>query len=514
LYCGALELSDAASSGIFVVEGAPAGAPIELYRETVAAFIGPTPRGPADIPLAVRSVGEYLQRFGSPDKPSRLEHYLTRFFDNGGTLAVVVRVCATYRRNEIHLPTAGGDLILEALHPGPLEHLRAAVDYDQIPLDADRHFNLTIHRLAGVTQRMVIEQEIFPAVSADPQDPDFVGHALLRSTLLRLREDGPGERPQLTLGSGASTGSDYIYADGIGGTPRSPSDYDLIGSISEGTGLYALEQLPRIDLLCIVPPEPGRSLGPVALFAAERYCRDRQALLLTEPPATWQLPGDVVSDQQRREFASPNVVTCFPLPGDGSVLGALAGALVSRDAAGAVWSSSTSKLLNLRFPWQSQLKLHDSDVAALIRAGVNPLTAISPGWIQLHGGVTMARGAGLSPEWGELRWRRTALFIVAGIVHKSRWMLFSDIDADVAMELHDKVESFFRALHAAGALAGNGAGDAWFLRRPLISAGRVDLDFGLALRRPGEFDNYRLTRADGVCKIRELGWQPALATAS
>ena len=73
---------------------------------------------------------------------------------------------------------------------------------------------------------------------------------------------------------------------------------------------------------------------------------------------------------------------------------------------------------------------------------------------------------------------------------------------------------FVRALHAAGALAGNGAGDAWFLRRPLISAGRVDLDFGLALRRPGEFDNYRLTRADGVCKIRELGWQPALATAS
>ncbi|MGI9331457.1 MAG: hypothetical protein ACR2QB_12175 [Gammaproteobacteria bacterium] len=506
-------MSDAASSGIFVVEGAPAGAPIDMYRETVAAFIGPTPRGPADMPVAVRSVGEYLQRFGSPDKPSRLEQYLTRFFDNGGTLAVVVRVCATGRRNEIHLPTAAGDMILEALNPGPLEYLRAAVDYDHIPLDADGHFNLTIHRLAAASQRMVIEQEIFPAVSADCDAADFVGHALEQSALLRLREDGPGERPQVTLGSGASTGGDYVYADGMGVTPCSPSDYDLIGSISEVTGLYALDQLPRIDLLCIVPPEPGRSLGPVALFAAERYCRDRQALLLTEPPASWQLPGDVLSDQKRREFTSPNVVTCFPLPGDGSVLGALAGALVSRDAAGAVWSASNSEPLNLRCPWQSQLKLQDGDVAALIRAGVNPLTATSPGWIQFHGGVTLARGSGLSPEWGELRWRRTALFIVAGIVHKSRWMLFSDIDAEGAMELHDHVEKFFRGLHAAGALVGNGAGEAWFLRRPLITEGQVDLDFGLALRRPGEFDNYRLTRVDGVCKIRELGWQPALATA-
>jgi len=466
------------------------------------------------MPVAVRSVGEYLQRFGSPDKLSRLEQYLQRFFDNGGTLAVVVRVCPTYRHNEIQLPTEGGNLILEALNPGPLEHLRAAVDYDQIPLDADRHFNLTIHRLAGVTQRMVIEQEIFPAVSADPDAPDFVGHALLRSALLRLSGDGPGERPQVTLDSGASRGGDYVYADGIGGAPSSPSDYDLIGSIGEGTGLYALEQLPRIDLLCIVPPEPGRSLGPVALFAAERYCRDRHALLLTEPPAAWQLPCDVLSDRQRQEFSSPNVVTCFPLPGDGSVLGALAGALVSRDAAGAVWSSSSSEPLTLRCPWQSQLKLHDTDVKALIRAGVNPLTASSPGWIEFHGGVTLARSSGLSPEWGELRWRRTALFIVAGIVHKSRWMLFSDICAEGAMELHDKVEHFFHGLHAAGALVGNGAGDAWFLRRPLDSEGRVDMDFGLALRRPGEFDNYRLTRVGGVCKIRELGWQPALATAS
>ena len=137
------------------------------------------------------------------------------------------------------------------------------------------------------------------------------------------------------LGRRETIGADYVYATGTEHSPESPTDYDVIGSVSEGTGLYALEQLPRVDLLCVVPPAPGRSLGPVALFAAERYCRERQALLLTEPPEDWRLAHDVLADRQWRQIGSPNVMTCFPLPGDGSVLGAMAGALVAADASGA-----------------------------------------------------------------------------------------------------------------------------------------------------------------------------------
>lgn len=505
-------MPDAASSGIFVLEDESSAVPTLLGRETVAAFVGPAPRGPVDMPVAVRSVAEYLKRFGSPDKDSRLQHYLERFFGNGGTLAVVVRVCHSSRRNQIHLPAGASTLVLEALHPGPLEFLRASIDYDGIPPDADSHFNLTVHRLDGGSSPAVMEQEIYPEVSVDADDPNYVGDALHHSALVRLRDSAATQRPLPTLGPGALMNPDYVYADGTRLPAEMLTDYDLIGSPRDSTGLYALEQIARLDLLCIVPPAAGLCLGPVARFAAERYCRRRQALLLVEPPGHWKLARDVIGDRQRGQFASPNVVTCFPLPGDSSVLGALAGALAARDQESGAWSLPATPL-RLRCPWRPHLELSAGEVAALIRAGVNPLTAAGPARLDLHGGVTTARGSGLAPEWCALRWRRTALFAVSGIVQNSRWMLFRRDASDCIADLRAQLESFLNALQANGALAGVRAKEGWFLHAPRLRDDKLEIEFGIALRRPGEFLHFKVIQHGGEADVRELGWQPALAAA-
>ena len=402
--------------------------------------------------------------------------------------------------------------MLQALHPGPLEFLRASLDYDGIPADAEAHFNLTVHRLDGGNSPAVVEQEIYPEVSIDADDPNFVGDALHHSALVRLRDTGATQRPRPTVGPGALMNPDYVYADGTRLPAEMLTDYDLIGSPRDSTGLYALEQIARLDLLCIVPPAAGFSLGPVARFAAERYCRRRQAVLLVEPPGHWQLARDVIADGQRDEFASPNVVTCFPLPGDSSVLGALAGALAAHDQASGAWSLPTGPL-RLRFPWRPHLELSPAEVSALIRAGVNPLTAAGPGRIDLHGGVTTARGSGLAPEWCALRWRRTALFAVSGIVHNSRWMLFRRDAATCIADLRTQLEAFLSALQAGGALAGIRAKEGWFLHEPRIRDEHLEIEFGIALRRPGEFLHFRVVQSGSDADVRELGWQPALAAA-
>ena len=54
------------NSGISVLEIPARGQPIPVARESVTAFIGPAPRGPVDIPVAVRSLEEFLARFGVP----------------------------------------------------------------------------------------------------------------------------------------------------------------------------------------------------------------------------------------------------------------------------------------------------------------------------------------------------------------------------------------------------------------------------------------------------------------
>ena len=381
-----------------------------------------------------------------------------------------------------------------------------------IPADAEAHFNLTVHRLDGGNSPAVVEQEIYPEVSIDADDPNFVGDALHHSALVRLRDTGATQRPRPTVGPGALMNPDYVYADGTRLPAEMLTDYDLIGSPRDSTGLYALEQIARLDLLCIVPPAAGFSLGPVARFAAERYCRRRQAVLLVEPPGHWQLARDVIADGQRDEFASPNVVTCFPLPGDSSVLGALAGALAAHDQASGAWSLPTGPL-RLRFPWRPHLELSPADVSALIRAGVNPLTAAGPGRIDLHGGVTTARGSGLAPEWCALRWRRTALFAVSGIVHNSRWMLFRRDAATCIADLRTQLEAFLSALQASGALAGIRAKEGWFLHEPRIRDEHLEIEFGIALRRPGEFLHFRVVQSGSDADVRELGWQPALAAA-
>ena len=143
-------LSDLANSGIYVLEGLSRGQPIPVRRATVVAFLGAAPRGPAGIPVKIKSLDEYKKRFGSANQPGRLQTLLNQFFDNGGSTAIVVRVCCSSRRNQILLPGPSGALALSATNPGPREYLRASIDYDGIPVGDRNRFNLVIHRLLGI----------------------------------------------------------------------------------------------------------------------------------------------------------------------------------------------------------------------------------------------------------------------------------------------------------------------------------------------------------------------------
>ena len=127
-----------------------------------------------------------------------------------------------------------------------------------------------------------LEQEIYRALSVDPRAADFVGDVLGASSLVRLAAAVPAGRPAPT--QEGVPGVRYAYSRATWQGDNTPTDYDLVGSREEGTGLFALEQVPWVDFICLVPGVSGATLGPVALFAADRYCRERHALLLLDPP--------------------------------------------------------------------------------------------------------------------------------------------------------------------------------------------------------------------------------------
>ncbi len=512
------------------------GQRIAVRRETVVAFLGATPRGPVSIPVTIRSVNEYMTRFGSKDYPDQLRVLLAQFFANGGTKAIVVRVSQSSRYSRISLTGPSSPLILDAINPGPRESLRASIDYDHIPGTESDRFNLVIHRMTSPTVHIVEEQEIFSSISVNPEDSNYLGHALLNSGLVRACGALPAERPISTLRLGAEAAGFYVYGEMEWKRNETLTDYDLVGSDSEGTGLFALDLLPILDFVCMVPDHDG-DIGPVALFMAERYCRKRNAFLLMDPPPQWTSVAAVLDYCRGHEFFSPNVLTYFPRLADKgqqsdapctSMLGANAGGLANEDAADGDSAATGPGSVALRCGPGLELALSDADCIALARNGVNALQRVGPGHAQMNGLVTFARGTELAADWNDLRKRRSALFIVESIARGTRWTAFDDNPEETRTELRRQVEIFMQELYEQGALSGvtskasyyvfcdsetNRTSGSIAVNDAKVGSGSFTFCVGFALSGAG-FVAFRFMHNAFECRVDELGWQPGIALAS
>ncbi len=253
----------------------------------IAAFVGRALKGPVNEPVPVRSFADYARVFGGLWQPSTLSYAVEQFFDNGGRCAVIVRVVNGARPPTLTLPTSNGRLILRGVGAGSREFLRASVDYDGIePKDHDR-FNLVVQRVRTAGSEQIEDQEIFRRLSITPGVERFVADALLESRLVRVQGSVPTERPARTppAASGAVIGYTPSNPDGDDGGPL--TDYDVIGSAQLGTGIFALHAAPDINLLCIPPLTRDTDVGLSTLLVAGRFCRERRALLIVDPPSTW-----------------------------------------------------------------------------------------------------------------------------------------------------------------------------------------------------------------------------------
>lgn len=508
--------------GISVIE-APAGEePIPLRPEAVTAFIGPAPRGPAHIPVAIGSVAEFRRRFGSPSRRSRLEWVLTQFFDNGGQQAVVVRVAPAASRAHIALPGPGGSLDLKARHPGPLEYLRAAVDCDRIPADDLWRFNLTVQRIRSPSNPLVEEQESWPGVSIVPGDDQFVGDVLAGSALVRMDGDAPRARPYVTPGAAGIGPVGYVPGRIDGRSSPLPTDYDLVGSPGECTGLHALDQVARVDLVCLLSGAANADLGPVALYAAERYCARRNALLLVDPPLAWSRVEDVAGGRAAEGLVSPNMLTYFPRlteltaqgPGRGerSALGAIAGLLASQDRS-ALPAAAGAAPMSFRCRARVTVEAGPEEAALLNRRGVNVLRPAAPGFVSFTGNVTLAAARGTRREWGVLSLRRRAVMTASSIAHSTRWAAVQAPGTATWNAVSAQLARYLAEAEAAGHLAAGPGQRAWYVRCDQESNARGGLSFvvGLALAAPGDYVAFRFDHTDRDCRVTEVAWQPGIA---
>ena len=526
-------MTDTSNSGIYVTEDLGRGQPIPAAGESVTAFVGPAPRGPVDHAVRITSSKDFRHTFGVPDYHSRLESAVSQFFANGGTNAVVVRVSATTARSRIALPGPAGELVLEARHPGPLEYLRASVDYDGIAADQmpgnELCFNLIVQRLRAAGSAWIDAQECYRHVSVDPSSRDFVGYVLAQSELVQLHGEAPAARPDLTIKPTTVRQAGYVNARAERMHCPPPDDYDLIGSAALGTGISALEHIADIGQVCLLAGTAGQVPGPVAMLAADRFCRARQCLLIVDPPDSWSTAQDAIDDQQRSGFSSPNAVTWFPptrqrdergqsMPA--SMAGAVAAALSVADYSAVVARLPLDEPLIMRGQNRLRAALSPADTRRLARAGINSLVRRSPLHLQLLGNVTHVPFGGDMDVPNQLELRRRLLFILRRIRIGTRWTFFVDSGPDVWAELRDQVTAFMSELQRQSILAGDSAATSFFVKCDadtnaglLGQPGALSFVLGIALSRSGEFVAFRFQYANGTCRISRLGWQSVLAEA-
>jgi len=228
-------------AGIQVREEAGFEQTVAEAPTAITAFVGRCLRGPVNRPVSLASFADFQRVFGGLWQPSTLSYAVEQYFENGGRVAIVVRVVNGARCCTLQLPAEDGTLDLQALAPGTREFLRAAVDYDGIGGNEEDRFNLVLQRVRTPGSEHIEDQEIYRRLSMRPEAARHVVAALAESQLVRIVNGVPSVRPEQTPRNDPRGLAGYVISnpDGDDGGPL--TDYDLIGSAAQGTGLFALD---------------------------------------------------------------------------------------------------------------------------------------------------------------------------------------------------------------------------------------------------------------------------------
>ena len=495
------------------------GRAIERVPAGVTAFVGRTLKGPVAKPVSVRSFAAFQQIFGSLWQPSSLSYAVEQFFENGGREALIVRAVNGARAATLKLPTAGDPLRLIAVNPGSREYLRAAVDYDAISTE-DR-FNLIVQRLAVAGSEQVQEQEILRNLSTEPGSPRFVADVLQTSELARVAGTVPASRPEPTgvSLSGAAVGYVAANSDGDDGGPL--SDYDVIGSAPRRTGIFALAPDAHFDLLYIPPLTREQDLGMSTLLVAARFCRERRALQIVDPPQVWTGAQEALEGLAAWPFRSDSAAMFFPRlqaidrlrnrmaefpPG-----AAAAGMLARIPGAGGPGLRAPEPDATLRPMLRPAVAVDPEQGERLAQAGINTLEPLRPGPPRRARSCTLSSGVSASAEGRYLAARRLTLQLANSIERGTRWVLTAPNSAPTWERAGHQVEEFLESLRVEGAFAPGEFEDCCQVvwdervnRAGTIATGAVNLLFGYALQHPGVLQYWLVAHQAAGSRVRPV----------
>jgi len=508
-------------AGIQVQEVAGSGQEIAEAPTAVTAFVGRCLRGPVNRPVTLSGFNEFQRIFGGLWQPSTLSYAVEQYFENGGRTAIVVRVANGARCCTIRLPAGDGALTLQALAPGTREFLRAAVDYDGIGDNEDDAFNLVIQRVRTPGSEHIEDQEIYRRVSVRPDSPRAATVVLAESSLARVAGELPSARPDPTPRSDPRGLAGYVLSgtDADDGAPL--TDYDIIGSAAAGTGLFALDAAEDFNLLCIPPLARDADVGASTLLVANRFCRERRAMLFVDPPLAWESAAKALADMRHWPLPSDAACMFFPrllgydkLRGRFEAFapsGAIAGTLSRASGHWPVWTTACGEEAMVRPGLRPSCPVDEEQRGRLAAAGVNTVQAVRRPGRDAPRAVTLAGPGAVAADWRSLAAKRLALLVVNSIERGTRWVVFEPGEPATWRRVTAQLRDFMAGLEERGAFAEREPGDRWFVlcderlnRERHREQGIVNLMFGIPAQRPGGFHAWLVSHRAGGSRVQTV----------
>jgi hypothetical protein len=325
------------------------------------------------------------------------------------------------------------------------------------------------------------------------------------------------------------------YSVGVGGTNgqqrnavfgsdgSAPNASQLIGSEKDKTGIYALEEVSTLNLLCIPRTadmtHAAENDGLAVISAATAYCARRRAFFLVDPPSSrTAISGstngikDWVTDKLTPERNAavywPHVLVPDPLdnhrlrsvPPSGTMAG-----LYSRiDSTRGVWKAPAGTEATLVNVQALSYNVTDAENGVLNPLGINCLRAL-PVYGRIAWGARTTRGADQqADEYKYVPIRRLALYIEESLYRGTQWVVFEPNSEALWSQIRLNLGAFMHNLFRQGAFQGKSPREAYFVKcdgetttQNDIDRGIVNIVVGFAPLKPAEFVIIQLQQIAG-----------------
>jgi len=294
-----------------------------------------------------------------------------------------------------------------------------------------------------------------------------------------------------------------------GATPATPrvGAAALTGTLAAKTGLYALEDVDLVNILCIPRAAELSETDMRQVYSdATTYIAGRRGFLLVdiaettaslEAMQTWLTQNDSLRNKNAAVYFPR---TFAPDPVNGNRLrsiaasGTIAGLYARTDANRGVWKAPAGTEARLQNVQGLAYLLTDLQNGALNPLGANCLRTF-PVYGNLCWGARTLDGADqLASEWKYIPIVRLALFIEESLFRGTKWVVFEPNDEPLWAQIRLNVGVFMNGLFRQGAFQGQTPQEAYYVKcdketttQADRNLGIVNIEVGFAPLKPAEF---------------------------